>query len=60
MTIVYPQFWNYNLDKEVIFSEFKTKVCILIDFYCRTNVIEGRHINGILDPDKLRSQQSVL
>ena len=29
---------------------------ILIGYYCHTHAIEGHHINGILDVDKLRSQ----
>ena len=28
----------------------------MIGYYCHTHVIEGHHINGILDADKLRSQ----
>ena len=28
----------------------------MIDYYCRTNVIEENNINGILDADKLHSQ----
>ena len=55
MSIVYPQFWNHTLDKEVFFSEFKKNIRILVGYYCHTHVIEGRHINGILDADKLCS-----
>ena len=29
---------------------------ILIGYYCHTHAIEGHHINGILDDDKLHSQ----
>ena len=28
----------------------------MIDYYCHTHVIEGNHINGIIDADNLRSQ----
>ena len=28
----------------------------MIGYYCHTHVIEGHHINGILDVDKLSSQ----
>ena len=42
--------------KYFFLSEFKKNIRILIGYYCHTHVIEGHHINGILDADKLHSQ----
>ena len=57
MSIVYPQYWNqYSQCSDTLKVEFIKKFKILQSHFCREADIQGEHIQGILDKEKITDQ----
>ena len=51
MSIVFPQYWSLNYP-----TNFQKRMMTLINHFCKTKVINGVTINGILDESQMRDQ----
>ena len=51
MSIVFPQYWFLNC-----LTDFQKRIMTLINHFCKTKLINGVTINGILDESRLRDQ----
>ena len=51
MHIVFPQYWSVNCP-----TDFQKRMMTLINHFCKTKVINGVTIIGILDESRLRDQ----
>ena len=56
MSIVYPQYWDHSQNENFLEADFIKKINILQSHFCREAKIQGEHIKGILDKEKMADQ----
>ena len=56
MYIVYPQYWNHSQCSDTLKVDFIEKCNILQSHFYRETEIQGEHIQGILDREKMIDQ----
>ena len=56
MSIIYPQYWDRNQNAKILEDDFINKIKILQSHFCREVEIQGEHIQGILDKEKMVDQ----
>ena len=56
MSIIYPQYWDHSQNEKNLEADFIKKIKILRSHFCREAEIQGEHIQGILDREKMIDQ----
>ena len=56
MSIIYPQYWDHSQNEIFLEADFIKKIKILQSHFCREAEIQGEHIQGILDKEKMVDQ----
>ena len=53
MSIIYHKYWNHSQCSDTLKFDFIEKCNILLSHFCRKAKIQGEHIQGILDREKM-------
>ena len=56
MSIIYPQYWDHSRALKTVKDDFIEKCNIFQIHFCREAKIQGEHIQGILDQEKMIDQ----
>ena len=56
MSIIYPHYWDHSQNEIFLEADFRKKIKILQSHFCREVEIQGEHIQGILDKEKMADQ----
>jgi hypothetical protein len=59
MSVVYPQYWNHEHNREAKRVEFLAKLKNLVHQFGKNHNVQGEEIEGILDSSKLYQQANV-